>query len=140
MRLNRDQFLMQAARLASLRSTCNRLHVGAVLSKDGRIISSGYNGAPARLAHCSLETCYEGGPPCTNAVHAEANCIAFAARYGISTEGATLFSTDSPCMECAKLIINAGIKNIFYDRDYRLQEPLFTLDKAGVCVRRLGDP
>lgn len=123
--------LLEHAKIEADSSTCNRLNVGAVIARNGRIIVSGYNGAPSHLTHCGPE-CYPGGPPCKRAVHAEANAIAFAAKYGIATDGATMVSTDSPCLECARLIINAGIKEVYYSREYRDTLPLKELQDAGV--------
>lgn len=126
--------LISHATIEAMEGTCNRLHVGAVISRDGRVIASGYNGAPSHLPHCG-EECHPGGPPCNRSVHAEANAIAFAARHGISTEGATMVSTDSPCLTCARLIINCGIREIFYSREYRDTKPLEELQAAGVLTR-----
>lgn len=133
MRISRDDFLARAACLVALRSTCLRLQVGSVVALDGRILVSGYNGAPAGMKHCTPDIC---GPdkPCTRTVHAEANCIAFAARHGIELAGSFMYSTDSPCMECAKLIINAGIKGLFYQREYRDKRPIDLLIDAGVLT------
>lgn len=130
-RISRDELLGNIARRVARRSTCLRLSVGAVLARDGRIISMGYNGAPAGLPHCKPETC---GPDevCERTVHAEANAIAFAAKTGIETDGATLYTTHSPCNECAKLIINAGIKRVVFQKAYRDINPLQLLGEAGV--------
>lgn len=130
----RLQRLLAHAALEAEDSTCNRLKVGAVIVRKGRIISSGYNGAPSHLPHCGPE-CAPDGPPCKRAVHAEANAIAFAARYGVATEGAALISTDSPCLECARLAINAGIRAIYYLREYRDTKPLEELRLAGVYTQ-----
>jgi dCMP deaminase len=129
--LERARRLLKHAQLEAEQSTCHRLHVGAVIARDGRIIVSGYNGAARGLAHCGDE-CYPGGPPCRRAVHAEANAIAFAAKYGIGTFHTMMVSTDSPCLECARLIINSGIAEVFYTREYRDTQPLIELQKAGV--------
>ena len=131
-RLTRDEFLIGAAMLVAKRSTCLRLQVGAVLAREGRIIVTGYNGTPSGFMHCSPETC---GPdkPCTNTVHAEANCIYFAARHGLATHGTTLYTTDSPCPKCCEAIINAGIERVVYSRKYR-DSPLHMLGISGVFV------
>lgn len=126
--------LLQHAAVEANWSTCNRLKVGAVIARNGRVIVSGYNGAPSKLPHCG-EECYPGGPPCKRAVHAEANAIAFAAKYGIATDETTMVSTDSPCLECARLIINAGIREVYYQREYRDTKPLAELQAAGVVTR-----
>ena len=132
-RISRDEFLEQTVLLVSQRSTCLRLQVGSLVARDGRILVTGYNGAPAGMPHCTPAFC---GPdkPCIRTVHAEANCIAFAAKHGISLDGAFMYSTDSPCIECAKLIINAGIKGLHYQRPYRDEFPIKYLVEAGVLT------
>lgn len=137
MRIERYEYLMEAAKLAARRSTCNRLQVGAILERDGRVIVSGYNGAPAGFPHCSPDIC-RMEKPCTRTVHAEANCLCFAARHGIPTEGTTMWTTDSPCATCAQLIINAGIKYVVYLREYRDKTPLVLLETAGVSIEEYG--
>jgi dCMP deaminase len=129
-RLSRDELLLNIAELVARRSTCQRLSVGAILAREGRILSSGYNGAPSGLPHCDhapLDT-----DPCTRTVHAEANCIAFAAKTGVETNLATMYCTHSPCNDCAKLMINAGIKRLVYRTQYRDDAPLHLLTEAGV--------
>lgn len=131
MRISRDDMLMQIAQVVAKRGTCNRLQVGAVIALDGRIISTGYAGAPAGLPHCSPETCNVDNP-CTRTVHAEAGAIAYAARSGIKVQGATLYCTHCPCIDCSKLIINSGILNVYYATPYRKTEGLELLISAGV--------
>lgn len=140
-RPTREEALMSVAEVFATRSTCSRAHVGVVIAREGRILTTGYNGAPAGMDHCDHSSEYElhydeettrqlygtmGKPPdrgCTVSVHAEANAIAYAARYGIGLEGAELYSTYVPCLPCAQLVINAGISKIFVKHLYR--------DKAG---------
>lgn len=121
--------------MVAKRSTCNRLHVGAVISRDGRILSLGYNGPVAGAPHCQhditpspvttaggidvLTTQQDG---CLAAVHAEANAIAFAAREGVCVSGATLCVTHQPCLKCAQLIINSGVVKVTYHHPYRLND------------------
>lgn len=133
-RLDRKEFYAEQVRLYQRRSTCLRLQVGAVIVYDGRIISGGYNGAPSGMPHCTPETC---GPdkPCTRTIHAEANAIAFAAKYGIAIERAGLWCTDSPCLDCAKLIINSGITSIVFLRQYRDVAPLKLLLDAKISCK-----
>lgn len=144
-----DQVLMESARLWATRSTCSRARVGVVIGTiHGRTLSSGYNGAPAGMTHCD-HTCEcrvsigkqeEHTPfcpavqPCLIAVHAEANAIAFAARYGTRLERSRLYSTVAPCVNCAMLIINAGIYQVFYLSDHRDMGGVELLDRAGVEV------
>jgi len=133
-RISRDEMLMRIAMIVAMRGTCNRLQVGAVIALDGRIISTGYVGAPAGMPHCSPETC-NVNQPCTRTMHAEANAIAWAARKGLPTEGATLYATHSPCHDvCAKLIINAGIKRVVYGTEYRKTEGIELLRSVGIIV------
>lgn len=132
-RLSRDEMLMEIALVVKQRSTCLRRQVGAVLAIDGRVISTGYCGAPAGVAHCNSETC---GPssPCTRTIHAEANAVAFAARHGVASEGAVLYATASPCIDCAKLIINAGVIRVVYREEYRDTSPIALLESVGIVV------
>lgn len=137
-RLSRDQMLMEVARVVAFRGTCTRAFIGAVIAKDGRIISSGYVGAPAGAPHCSDVGCEIGTHNgCIRTVHAESNAIAFAAKFGSSTDGATLYTTLSPCNDCAKLIINSGIKRVVYHNEYRDSRGLRMLEESGVEVKRI---
>lgn len=139
MRITRDEMLMEIARIVARRSTCNRAQVGAVVAQDGRIVSTGYAGAPSGLPHCSPETCNTSAP-CTRTVHAEAGAISYAARSGIRLEGATLYCTHCPCIDCAKLIINTGIKRVIYDQAYRKTEGLELLRTVGIIVEQWTQP
>lgn len=123
---------MRIAEVVAEAGTCSRLQVGALLVYARRIISTGYNGAPAGMDHCYHQ---EGDErPCERAVHAESNAIAFAAKNGIKTEGATLYVTDSPCITCARLLINAGIKEVVFGREYRDNSGLAELLNAGCGI------
>ncbi len=121
-----DSYFMAITILVSKRSTCIRRSVGAVIVKDKRILSTGYNGAPSGIAHCIEVGCLrdqlkvpsgEKHELCRG-IHAEQNAIIQAAFHGVSIKGATLYCTNQPCSICAKMIINAGIKNIFYQEGY----------------------
>ncbi len=121
-----DSYFMAITVLVSKRSTCVRRSVGAVIVKDKRILSTGYNGAPSGIEHCSEVGCLrdqlnvpsgEKHELCRG-IHAEQNAIIQAAFHGVSIKGATLYCTNQPCSICAKMIINAGIKNIFYQEGY----------------------
>ena len=129
-RIKRDEMFLAMAFVTSLRGTCNRLQVGSIIVKDNHVVSTGYNGTPPKVPHCQ----HEFDEPCSAAVHSEANAIAFAARAGIKTEGATIYITSSPCNECAKLIISSGISRVVYLYDYRDIKPLELLHQAGVKV------
>jgi len=140
-RISRDEMLMRMAVVVSNRGTCTRAYVGAVIAREGRVISTGYVGAPSGLAHC-LDVGDEIGPDggCARTVHAEANAIAFAARSGTSTEDAELYCTHSPCRACAKLIINAGITRFVYEHPYRDASGLALLEDVGIDVEQLLAP
>lgn len=116
--------LIKIAQLVAERSTCNRRKVGTVLAKDGIVLSTGYVGAPRNQPHCTDVGCEIRDGGCVRTLHAEANAIAWSARRGIKTDGATLYSTLSPCLPCAKLLINAGIIRIVYIEKYRDPYPL----------------
>ncbi len=126
-RLSKDEYFMEIAKIVAKRSTCLRRDVGAVLVKDSHIISTGYNGAPAGLSHCTEDTCVRKklnipsgrDPHLCRAVHAELNCIVQAARNGTSIDGdTTIYVTTFPCIDCTKILINAGIKRIVYLGEY----------------------
>jgi dCMP deaminase len=140
---------METAGLWSEHSTCSRLPVGAVISRDGRSFSTGYNGAPAGLPHCDHSLCICGDEPtgytvdhcprhgaCRTAVHAELNALMFAARYGLMTEGAEIHTTHQPCLNCAMAIINAGIIRVVYLHPYRDNGGLDLLIAAGVTAQK----
>lgn len=134
--------LMGVARVVAERGTCNRLLVGAVISREGRVLSTGYNGPPAGLPHCAHdEDDYQNGEvrPCGDAVHAEANAVAVAAKFGVVTNGADLYVTHSPCSGCAKLLINAGIDQVFFEIPFRDPAGILLLIRAGVrCLKFNG--
>lgn len=141
--LDRDGTLMTVAYVYQNQSTCDRNHVGAVISIDGRIIATGYNGAPAGMPHCEHKTLvsFDEGLPqrhneegCKIAVHAESNAVAFAAKHGLPIKGATLHTTLSPCYVCSQLIINAGLVRVVFDRPYRDHSGLHLLRDAGITV------
>jgi len=110
--------------------------VGCTVTKDGRIIVTGYNGSIKGLPHCTDENC-NADNPCLNTVHAEANAISYAARFGISLIGATLYCTSGPCRKCAELIVQAGIQTVVYLTPYRTTEGIDLLMKCGVNVERI---
>lgn len=118
-----DEYFLMLAKLASTRSTCLSCPVGAVIVKDRQILATGYNGPPSGTDHCTKQGfCYPELANCSlskelpsRAIHAEANAIAQAAKHGVSTDGASIYVTLEPCLSCLKLIISAGIKEIFYE-------------------------
>ena len=135
-RITRDQLLVGIVRLLASRSTCKRADVGSLITKDNRVISTGYNGSPRGEKHCLEIGCLldESGS-CIRTVHAEANTIAYAARNGIATNGATLYTTLAPCYTCSKLIINAGIVKVVYLQKYHNPAGIDLLIKSGIeCI------
>lgn len=114
-RISREEFLIGSLKLAAKRGTCCRAQVGCILVRDGRIISTGYNGSPPGESHCLDVGCEVIDNHCIRTTHAEANAIAFAARKGIETEGCTLYTygwEKGICGTCRKLALSAGIKEI----------------------------
>jgi len=139
-----NQYFASIARMVATRSTCLRRHVGAILVKEKRILSTGYNGAPAGLKHCVEVGCLreEASIPSgtrhelCRALHAEQNAIVQAAYHGISIAGSTLYCTNKPCVICSKMLINAGIKRIYYDEGYDDALSDAILDEAGIEITR----
>jgi dCMP deaminase len=138
---------MEVARQIAVLGTCDRAQVGAVIIRDGRCITWGYNGAPPGLPHCNENNHGWGimvglleqadripAQGCRNATHAEANALAFAARHGISTDGGTLYVTVSPCENCARLLIAAGIVGVHADEEYRDQSGINVLLAANIPI------
>ncbi len=139
-----SEYFMSITRAVAKRSTCLRREVGAILVRDKRILSTGYNGAPARLRHCDEVGCLrqENAVPSgerhelCRGLHAEQNAIIQAAYHGISILGATLYCTNKPCVICSKMIINAAIRKIIYEEGYNdaLAEQMLT--EAGIEEER----
>ena len=128
-----DERYLRMAEIWAENSYCQRRKVGALIVKDKMIISDGYNGTPSGFENCCED---ENGVTKPYVLHAEANAITKVARSNNSSEGATLYITDSPCIECAKLIIQAGIRRVVYSRMYRIMDGLELLERAGIeCVR-----
>ena len=175
-RISRDEMFCKICQIVAQRSTCLRSQVGALIVKDGRIISMGYNGPVSGTKPCipqvtpiqeirnghsiddlfillmdqvtivlpeafsdyidSTNICE--GPGCTRSLHAETNAIAFAARAGVSVEGCTMYCSMSPCVNCAKVIANSGIKELKYFEEYRDTSGLDLLRKLGIKVEKVG--
>lgn len=152
-RISRDQMFSQICSVVAQRSTCLRSQVGALIVKDGRIVSMGYNGPVSGMPACSKPDDLQQvliiagvlepsgtecmGPGCTRSLHAETNAIAFAARAGVSVEGCTMYCSMSPCINCAKVIVNSGIKELKYLEKYRDISGLELLQKAGITVEQI---
>jgi dCMP deaminase len=136
---------MKMTQVVSTRSTCLRRNVGAILVKNKHILSTGYNGAPKGLKHCSEVGCLreklnvqpgERHELCRG-LHAEQNAIIQASVFGVSIDGATLYCTDAPCSVCAKMLINAGIKEIVYQESYPDELAQQMLTEAKIKMRKL---
>lgn len=132
-----DLRYLRMAHIWSENSYCKRRQVGALIVKDKMIISDGYNGTPSGFENVCED---ENNQTYPYVLHAEANAITKIARSGNNSENATLYVTDAPCIECSKLIIQAGIKRVIYSRNYRLEDGINLLRKAGVKVCYLELP
>ncbi len=130
-----DRRYLEMAQIWAQNSYCERRQVGALIVKDKMIISDGYNGTPSGFENiCEDET----GRTKPYVLHAEANAITKVAKSNNSSEGATLYVTSSPCLECAKLIIQAGIKRVVYSDDYRISEGIELLQRAKIEILKLS--
>ena len=132
-----NKYFMNIAHEVAKRSTCERAQVGAVIVRDKRILTTGYNGSPRGLPHCSEVGCLMDNGHCVRTLHAEQNAIIQAALHGVITEGAIIYVTHQPCFNCAKTIINAGISEIVYGKEYRDDRSLDFLNQAGVKITAL---
>lgn len=139
------QYFLEIAHIVAMRSTCTRLHVGAVIADEhNRVISCGYNGSPAGTKHCTDEGIgclikdIGGRPSCIRTIHAEANALAYASSSGV--RGGSIYVTVTPCYDCAKLIIQAGIKHVVYAKHYDSRSTELVLDlfrEANVQVEQI---
>lgn len=133
-----DQYHMAQAMILALRSTCSRLKVGATIVRDRRVIAGGYNGSVSGDVHCIDEGCYMVKGHCVRTIHAEMNAILQCAKFGVATEGAAIYVTHFPCLPCTKMILQAGIKKIYYLKDYH-NDPyaLKLLENLGVPYEKV---
>lgn len=115
-----NKYFIKLAIQIATRATCSRLRAGVILVRDKTVLSGGYNGSPRGLPHCTDEDvgCLIIDGHCKRTVHSEANAIAQAARTGVNIKGAAAYVTHVPCYDCFKLLVNAGIVEIFYHKDY----------------------
>ena len=142
-RPSNDEYFMEMAQLVSSRSTCMRRKVGAVIVKEKRVLSTGYNGSPKGTKHCEELGCIRvklNVPSGTRhelcrGVHAEQNAVTQAAYFGVSVDGATIYTTTYPCSMCAKILINAGIREIVYSEGYADELSKELLTEAGIKIR-----
>ncbi|ARU60592.1 ComE operon protein 2 [Tumebacillus avium] len=133
-----NEYFMDQAKMVATRATCDRLHVGAVIVRDKRIISTGYNGSVAGDVHCHDVGCHVVNGHCIRTIHAESNAILQCAKFGVSTEGASIYVTHFPCLLCSKQIIQAGVREIFYAEGYRIDEyAVQLLTQAGVEITQI---
>lgn len=148
-RLSWDQYFMTITRQVAERSTCNRAKVGAVIVRDKNIIATGYNGSPAGMPHCTEVGCliYESKNPngeteenCFRTIHAEINAIAQAAKNGGSIKDGAIYVTHTPCIHCFKVLVNTGIKQIYYERPYKLHTLGELLSATGVRLEQVALP
>jgi dCMP deaminase len=143
-----EEYFMDIAVLVAKRSTCLRRAVGALIVKDKRILATGYNGAPSGIRHCGEVGCLRETMNIASGqrhelcrgIHAEQNAIIQAAYHGVCIKDAVLFCTNLPCAICTKMIINAGIKKIFYQSGYADELSADLLAEAGIEVIQLDRP
>lgn len=140
-RIGWNEYFMSVAHLISRRSTCERAQIGAVIVRENNILATGYNGSPSGLPHCDGPNCliYKSIHPdgtmeenCMRTIHAEINAIAQAAKNGTSIKGADIYVTASPCLNCLKVLINVGIKTIYYDKPYKMENIMDLVALSGV--------
>jgi dCMP deaminase len=144
-RPDNDTYFMSMAELVSSRSTCLRRQVGAVIVKEKRVLSTGYNGAPKGLKHCAEVGCIrqqnnvESGTrhELCRGVHAEQNAVIQAAYFGVSIKDASIYTTNFPCVMCAKILINAGIREVVFRDDYIDELSRGILSESMTVVRRV---
>lgn len=132
MRQDWDDYFLDLAEKVATRSTCDRLHVGAVIVKDRNIVATGYNGSPSGLAHCDDVGHLIKNGRCERTIHAEQNAIIQAAKHGTTIEGSEIYVTHSPCYTCAKFIITAGIKRVVCRTLYSKDDVVDFLRDGGV--------
>ena len=131
-----DKRYLEMARVWAGNSYCQRRQVGALVVKDSMIISDGYNGTPSGFENVCED---DSGVTKPYVLHAEANAITKLARSNNNSDGATIYITASPCIECAKLIIQSGIRRVVYGEKYRLDDGIKLLERAGIEVEYLGE-
>ena len=127
-----DEYFMQITFQVAKRSTCPRAAVGAVIVREKRILTTGYNGAPANLPHCSEVGCLMVNGHCVRALHAEQNAIIQGALHGVNVSESTIYVTHQPCLVCAKMIINAGVERVVYAGNYPDEIAWGFLEGAGL--------
>jgi len=142
-----DEYFMEMAQVVSKRSTCIRRAVGAILVKDKHILSTGYNGAPKGLKHCDEVGCIREDlnvpsgkhHELCRGLHAEQNVIIQAAVFGISIKNSVLYCTNTPCVVCVKMLINAGVKEITFSGDYPDELAKKMLNESNIKIRNVNN-
>jgi len=137
-RVSWERYFMNLAVQAATRSTCPRKHVGAVIVRDKAILSTGYNGSIRSAPHCTDVGCLMDNGHCIRTVHAEANALVQAACHGTRLEGAQIYVTASPCFNCFKLIVNAGIRTVYFGEFYRDERVLEFAGDLSIEMIQLG--
>ena len=143
-----DVYFMTLANEGATRTTCMRRAVGAVIVKDRRILATGYNGVPTGMRHCAETGCLRQQlgvpsgprPEICRGLHAEQNAIIQAAKLGVSVDGGTLYCTHQPCVICARMIINAGIRRVVYRHGYPDAFSLQLFSEAGLSIEKYTEP
>ena len=144
-----DEYFMNIAREVATRATCDRKHVGAVIVRDRSILATGYNGSPAGMSHCLDVGCliYESRTPdgdleqnCYRTIHAEINAISQAARNGAAIRDADIYVTHTPCIHCIKVLINTGVRRVYYGREYKLHTVAEWLKPARIELVQVPEP
>lgn len=133
-----DGYFMEIAKVVSSRATCDRKHVGAVIVRDRIILSTGYNGSIRGMPHCDEAGHMMEDDHCVATIHAEANAILQAARNGVGIDGATIYTTASPCWPCFKLIANAGVRRIVFGEFYRDERIFAIAGRLGLELHAMG--
>lgn len=134
-----DDYFLRMARLVATRATCPRRHVGAVLVRDNRVVATGYNGSVPGDTHCEDAGCLMENGHCIRSIHAELNALLQCAMSTQTSEGATLYCTDFPCVHCAKALVQAGIARVVYVSDYPDANSAVVFRRAGVELFRAVD-
>lgn len=134
-RPNWDEYFMGFALTASRRGTCDRKRVGAVIVIDRQVVATGYNGSIAGMPHCDDVGHDMVGGHCVRTIHAEMNALAQAAKHGVAVDGGRIYTTASPCWDCFRVLVNAGILRFVYLEDYRSEE---SRDRIQTVCEELG--
>lgn len=138
MRTDWDSYFMAIAKQVATRATCDRKHVGSVIVKDRNILATGYNGSMAGTPHCDEVGHLMIDNHCKRTIHSEINAIAQAAKNGTSIDNSSIYITASPCWDCFKVIVNAGIKEIYYGEFYRNEMVFDVAKELGIVMKEIA--